>query len=147
MNVIITDGESPWQRRHEGDHFKGLLIPFGALCWYKATPPEEKRLPMAESRSIPVIFLGYPPQPGGRWQNDYFVAPLQAFGVNLAESLQGKKASVPIRIVREVIAPASGTERFPLGVAYEKFKTELQGNLTGTFRLNLPSNTDYQRSP
>ena len=97
---------------------------------------------LAETRSIPAIFLGYPPQPGGKWQNDYFVAPLQAFGVDLAESLMGRKASVPVRIVREVIAPASGEERFPLRIAYEKFKTELQGNLTGTFRLNLPSKTD-----
>ena len=36
-------------------------------------------------------------------------------------------AKVPIRIVREVIAPAAGTERFPLREAYEQFRHELSG--------------------
>ena len=100
---------------------------------------------MAESRSIPGFFLGYRPQPGGCWQIDYFVAPLQAFGVNLDVAIKDVTAKVPVRIVREFVAPVRGEEVFPLRVAYERIRHELQGTLTGRFRLNLPSRTDYVR--
>ena len=68
---------------------------------------------MTESLSIPGIFFGFNPQPGGRWQNDYFAAPLQAFGANLDAALKDHTASVPVRIVRELVAPALGEEVFP----------------------------------
>ena len=89
-------------------HSKGLLVPFGALCWYKPTPPEEQRLPMAAPRAIPAVFLGYMPQPGGTWQGDYFVAPLQAFSVDVRIAIFGLRAKVPVRIIREIVAPVRG---------------------------------------
>ena len=74
--------------------------------------------------------------------NDCFVAPVQAFGVNLDKAVKDMTASVPARIVRELVAPARGAETSPLRQAYERFRHLPRGNLTGTFRLNLPSKTD-----
>ena len=144
-NTMIVDGESAWNNRHQNGHFDGHLLPFGSLCWYKPTPPEEAKLSAWESRSIPAIFLGYVAQPGGKWLRDYWVAPLQHFGIHRDRALQGDKASVSVRIIQEIIPPPTGEYRFPLRAAYERFTEELRGLLTGSFKLNLPSKTDYER--
>ena len=61
--------------------FPGVLVPFGALVHFRATPAHDQDLGKFEPRSRPGIFLGYRTQAGGRWtvHGGYIIADLEQF--------------------------------------------------------------------
>ena len=70
---------SAWNKRHKQGHFKGEIIPFGALIDFRPPKPILNKFPKFEKRSLPGIFLGYHLMSGERWYGDYLVAPLSDF--------------------------------------------------------------------
>ena len=79
----ITDARSftlpalsePSKTRHHaltGESFKGKLIPFGALVYYRPYGANKSQLPM-EAWSKPGIMLGYNMRPGLKWSGGYRV--------------------------------------------------------------------------
>ena len=58
-NVTVTDGDSPWNLRHNKGQFAGPLIPFGCLVDYLPKPETVKQLPKFEPRGHQGIFVGY----------------------------------------------------------------------------------------
>ena len=78
-NVTITNGDSPWNLRHNKGQFAGPLIPFGCLVDYLPKPEAVKKLPKFEPRGHQGIFVGYTLQPGGEWKSEFMVFPLERF--------------------------------------------------------------------
>ena len=60
-------------------HFKGTIIPFGALVDFRPPKPILNKFPKFEKRSMPGVFLGYYLMSGERWYGDFLVAPLNDF--------------------------------------------------------------------
>jgi hypothetical protein len=75
----MVEGDSAWHKRHKQGHFKGEIIPFGALIDFRPLKPILSMFPKFEKRSLPGIFLGYHLMSGERFYGDYLVAPLQDF--------------------------------------------------------------------
>ena len=67
-NVEVTDGDSPWNRRHGQGQFQGPLLPFGCTVDFLAKAETVKALPKFEPRASVGIFVGYHLQPGGQWK-------------------------------------------------------------------------------
>ena len=78
-NIRMVEGDSAWNKRHKQGHFKGDIIPFGALIDFRPPKPILSMFPKFEKRSLPGIFLGYHLMSGERFYGDYLVAPLQYF--------------------------------------------------------------------
>ena len=74
LNVAPNDQEvSSWCKLH-GEEFKGLLIPFGALVYFKpsgARNVEQKH--KFDPMGIPGVFAGYDLAPGLHWSRKYRV--------------------------------------------------------------------------
>ena len=65
MRTVVRNGdESIFAKRHKGEHFKGPLIPFGALVRAMPSAIQEKRRAKFEHTMQPAVFLGYLVQPG-----------------------------------------------------------------------------------
>ena len=77
--IRMVEGDSAWNKRHKQGHFKGNVIPFGALIDFRPPKPILSKFPKFEKRSLPGIFLGYHLMSGERWYGDYLVAPLNDF--------------------------------------------------------------------
>ena len=75
----MVEGDSAWNKRHKQGHFKGNIIPFGALIDFRPPKPILSKFPKFDKRSLPGIFLGYHLMSGERWYGDYLVAPLTDF--------------------------------------------------------------------
>ena len=67
-NVCITDGDSPWNKRHGAGHFEGPLIPFGTTVDFLPKPEVVKAMPKFEPRANVGILVGYNLQPGAQWK-------------------------------------------------------------------------------
>ena len=59
-NVIITDGDSPYNRRHKAGHGVGPLHPFGCRVVFMPLPSKLKKEPKSAPRGITCVFLGVP---------------------------------------------------------------------------------------
>jgi hypothetical protein len=75
----MVEGDSAWHKRQKQGHFKGEIIPFGALIDFRPPKPILNMFPEFEKRSLPGTFLGYHLMSGERFYGDYLVAPLQDF--------------------------------------------------------------------
>ena len=78
-NVKVTDGDSPWHRRHGKGHFTGPLFPFGCTVDYLPKPEVVKAMPKFDGRGIPGIMVGYYLQPGAEWKGEFQVFPKDKF--------------------------------------------------------------------
>ena len=76
----MVEGDSAWHKRHKQGHFKGEIIPFGALIDFRPPKPILSMFPKFEKRSLPGIFLGYHLMSGERFYGDYLVAPYKILG-------------------------------------------------------------------
>ena len=75
----MVEGGSAWNKRHKQGHFKGEVIPFGALIDFRSPKPILSMFHKFEKRSLPGIFLGYHLVSGERFYGVYLVAPLIDF--------------------------------------------------------------------
>ena len=72
MRTIMRTGEdSIFAKRHDGEHFHGPLIPFGALIRAMPSAINKERLRKFEPTRQPAVFLGYSVQPGCRWFREF----------------------------------------------------------------------------
>ena len=105
-NIAITNGDSPYNRRHKKGHFAGLQIPFGVEVTLLLQPHSVEQQHSFESKGIFVIFLSWHLLPGGVWSGDYLVAEAlgdQGFQANInANTHEGK-----IHRIKEVMKPTS----------------------------------------
>ena len=69
-NIRMVEGDSAWNKRHKQGHFKGEIIPFGALIDFRPLKPILSMFPKFEKRSLPGIFLGYHLMSGERFYGD-----------------------------------------------------------------------------
>ena len=72
-NVEITNGDSPWNRRHGEGNWTGPLLPFGATVDFMDRPNHVKELGKFEPRASIGLFVGFHLQPGGRWSKEHCV--------------------------------------------------------------------------
>ena len=133
-NITITDGDSPWNKRHKKGNWDGPLHPFGCLVDYLPIPDQRDALNLGvkgkfETRSQRGIFLGYFLQPGGKWDGEYLVADLDCF-VNLNFiTCVGPKGSRAIKTQRVLDVWRDQTKpiEFPLKAEYDKAFRTLEG--------------------
>ena len=99
---VHEDGFSAYYNRFNRQ-FPGLLIPPGALVWFRPAVTKYK-LAKAFPRLQPGIFLGYELQVGHRWKGVYYVADVEAFrGLHLNQAMPPgvfKNAAHATRVVR-----------------------------------------------
>ncbi len=82
-NASAFNIQPPFNRKHEDNrthksgHFKGLLIPFGALVDFMPQP--DTKVVSMGSKTIPGVFIGCHVHPGGLWSGDYLVADYSPF--------------------------------------------------------------------
>ena len=100
-------GDSAWNKRHKQGHFKGEIIPFGALVDFRPPKPILNRFLKFEKRSMPGILLGYYLMSGERWYGDFLVAPLHDFQ-------SPPPGGVRVCRISEVIIDKVSPFRFPL---------------------------------
>ena len=82
---VHEDGYSAYYHRF-GEQFPGLLIPPGALVWFRPAVTKGQ-LSKPYPRLQPGVFLGYELQPGHRWKEIYYVADLESFrGIHLNQA-------------------------------------------------------------
>jgi hypothetical protein len=105
----VMNGVTPYQRR-SGEPFPGLIVPFGAGV--QALLPET-RVPRSKfaSRTTLCLFLGYHWNPGQTWSGDYYVSPVDDFGVH------GKTSPRVIRIKGGIKLDTSRPWFFPVKTA------------------------------
>jgi hypothetical protein len=120
-NIEITDGDSPWNKRHGKGQFKGLRLPFGCLIDFKPMKTREKESAKFDPKGVPGIFLGYKLHPGGKWKSEYLVAELHEFD-DMDDVANGR---VSIQTVREIYFPIGGKPTFPLKERYDRIKRSL----------------------
>ena len=101
---VHGDGTSAWFERF-GETCEGLLIPFGALVWFR---PSIIKYELAKTmpRLQPGIFLGYELQSGYRWKKLYYVADLEAFrGIHLNQATPPRAFKNIVHVTRVVKIP------------------------------------------
>lgn len=75
--IMDENNECAYYEKH-GVHFPGKIIPFGCLVYFMPSPARDERHE-TEPALQAGVFLGYRQGPGGIWQGDYIVAPLEQF--------------------------------------------------------------------
>ena len=86
--IMNKNNECAYYEKH-GVHFPGKVIPFGCLVYFMPSPTRDDRH-KAEPALQAGVFLGYRQGPGGIWQGDYIVAPLEHFeGIPLHARTEG----------------------------------------------------------
>ena len=108
-NIVLRDGDSPWNARHGDGHFKGRKLPLGCLVDFKPTPTAAKATLKFEPKAVPGIFLGYYLSPGGKWPGDYLVASLEAVEDFRKEST----GSLRVHRIKEVVVEKGASYNFP----------------------------------
>ena len=78
-NVQVRSGESAFNKRFKGGHFKGNLLPFGCLLDFMTVPSVLGKEHPAEPRADPGILLGYAVNPGGQWSGDFYCSLFSSF--------------------------------------------------------------------
>ena len=68
---MTIGNESIFAKRHGSDHFKGPLIPFGALVKAMPSAIHDGRRLKFDHTLQPAVFLGYIVQPGCRWYKEF----------------------------------------------------------------------------
>jgi hypothetical protein len=76
-NTMITNGESPYNRRLNRGHCTALRIPFGAKIQFMPNPVKIKDLPTFAGKHIAGVFLGWDADPGGKWSKSYIVISIE----------------------------------------------------------------------
>ena len=116
------DGESPWYKRHK-KHFSGPRIPFGALVDFLPTSVQKPAYVKwtkggkLNPRAIPGVFMGYRLQAGLTWRNEFIAAALEDFlGIDFRVNA---RVSVPVHVVRELVASPHNRYEFPLKAMYD----------------------------
>ena len=84
-NVEITNGDSPWNRRHGRGNWTDPVIPFGCTVDFMDRPNHVKALGKFDGRSSVGLFVGYHLQPGGKWSKEHCV-----FGSKTSSSLTSR---------------------------------------------------------
>ena len=76
LNIILINGESAYNLRHQKGHFPGLHVPFGCLVDFRPPDIVLQKGAKFNKTSMPGLFLGYAQHVGGKWPKDYLVSPL-----------------------------------------------------------------------
>ena len=72
MRTVVQNGEeSIFAKFHEGEHFPGPRIPFGALVHAMPSKIFDRRREKLEPAMQPTVFLGYVVQPGCTWYREF----------------------------------------------------------------------------
>ena len=111
VNTGIINGDSPWNRRFKKGHFRGKLIPFGSLVEYRPPQPVVAAQGKLGARAIPGVCLGYRVHPGGKWRQEFLIAPISCFNSD--------EFRLVVHRVREVIFDAQNIV-FPLREARDR---------------------------
>ncbi len=104
----MIDGDSCYHVRHGKGHFKGLLIPVGALVEFM--PQDDIATNSFGSKTIEGIILGYHVQSGGFRNGDYIVADYEPFK-KACDVLESK---VDIHRIKEVLKNLNGAFTCPV---------------------------------
>jgi len=121
MRTIVRNGEeSIFAKRHRGEHFKGPLIPFGALIG--AMPRK------FEPTMQPAIFLGYVVQPGCRWYREFLYVFLDDLAdMSFCRLVRWSRARVPLHSGRDITFDGSKLIVFPCREQYRRDNETLEG--------------------
>ena len=68
-NIDTTKELTPWEDRHKKGPFQGPQIPFFAGVDYLPPKSYQRLLPMADTKAVPGVFLGYKLHSGCTWNN------------------------------------------------------------------------------
>eukprot|EP00435_Cladocopium_sp_Y103_P031652 s4552_g8.t1 len=128
LNIEPNDEEvSAWCKLH-GEEFKGKMIPFGALVFFKpsgARAVEQKH--KFDPKGIPGVFAGYELAPGLHWSRKYRVWALTDWSKQSLAYNAGKpipKLKTPHYTERvELREPLE----FPCKMNYEKINVTIEG--------------------
>ena len=71
-NTTVTEGDSPWNRRHGEGNFAKQWIPFGCTVDFMPKAEVVAAKPKFEPR-------GYYLQPWGRWKGEYLIFDRECF--------------------------------------------------------------------
>ena len=139
MRICIrtVEGDSAWNKRHKQGHFKGYIIPFGALIEFRPPKPILCMFPKFEKRSLPEIFLGYHLMSGERFYGDYLVAPFVDFE-------EPPTWGVRICRIAEIIIDKAEDYKSPLRESKDKNERSLENtgmNYTHMFDNKTEDNT------
>ena len=128
LNIEPNDDEvSSWCKLH-GEEFKGKMIPFGALVYFKpsdarAREQQHKFDPMG----IPGVFAGYSLGPGLHWSRKYRVWPLCDWTKqNLAYDAEKPIAKLRTPHYTEKVELKEPLE-FPCKAEYERINVTIEG--------------------
>ena len=79
-------------RNVTGNHFKGLVIPFGSLVEYHPiTAKDQSRIHQFGKKVLPGLFLGYALYAEGIWKGDVLIADLEELETMDASEIYSKK--------------------------------------------------------
>ena len=114
MNIVLSDGDSNYNKRFGNGHFTAKTAPFGCLVDFLPPTIVQQKTPKFAKKSLPGLFLGYAQHVGGRWAGDYLVTPLDDF--------QPTNTSRTVRVfrIKEIIIDETHGFLFPLRTVAEK---------------------------
>ena len=124
QNITSRGGrKNAWEQRF-GYPFGGLILPFGAGCYFLPCKPRAKKLGKFDTSAQLGVFLGWHLKPGGEHSERYSVAKLDDFRILIAA---GKPARVLVQQMKEVKSLPQEQFHFPLYSQYQSSRWSLHG--------------------
>ena len=128
LNIEPNDDEvSSWCKLH-GEEFKGKMIPFGALVYFKPSGSREREQQHKfDPMGIPGVFAGYSIGPGLHWSRKYRVWALCDWSKqNLAYDTEKPIAKLRTPHYTERVELKEPLE-FPCKAEYERINVSIEG--------------------
>ena len=136
-NVEVTNGDSPWNKRHNKGQFQGPLIPFGSTVDFLPRAETVRALPKFEPRAMVGLFAGYYLQPGGQWKKEMLIFPKDRFDDHDFETPRRLNNLIPARI-REVKV-TDPIPQFMMKEGYDRARRTLAPKTIITIRKDCPT--------
>ena len=127
LNIEPNDDEvSSWCKLH-GEEFKGKMIPFGALVYFKPSDARARQQHKFDPMGIPGVFAGYSLGPGLHWSRKYRVWALCDWTKqNLAYDAEKPIAKLRTPHYTEKVELKEPLE-FPCKAEYERINVTIEG--------------------
>ena len=126
--IIVKNDDSIYAKRHNGDHFEGPRIPFGALVRAMPSAIHDNRRMKFDHPMQPAVFLGYIVQPGCKWYREFVYVFLDDIAqMSFYRKVKWSKARVTVHSGREVIFEHSLPLVYPCKPAYQRDNETVSG--------------------
>ena len=121
------DQEESSYKKHTGQDFDGIALPYGCGVFFKPAPTKYA-LSKAAPRMQYGVLLGYRLAPGGRWSGEYIVADLDDFvGKDFSIDADPMEWSSIKPHITKVIKLGKRGVTFPCKQKYDRVNTTLEG--------------------